>query len=317
MTCTATDSGGASAAASFDVVVHDTTPPVVTPPLDAVVVTGTLLPSTDTRIAQFVAVASAADLVGVALFQSNMPPLLPLGVHTITFTAIDAAGNVGAASATIELRAPVPGQPTPPATPPAARIPPANVVGLRARPLDGAVQLEWRAAANASRYVVTRSDRAGATNVSYDGRATTFVDRGLVNGEEYRYVVVSYDAAGLRSVGVAVVAVPVRPVLSSPKHGASLSRPPLLTWRSVSGARYYNLQLLRVSADGSSAKVLSVWPVKNRFQLRRTWRYAAKTQRLAAGTYEWFVWAGIGARAAEDYSPLLGWSRFTVKPATR
>ena len=316
VTCTATDSAGASAAASFDVVVHDTTPPVVTPPLDAVVVTGTLLPSTDTRLAQFVAVASAADLVGVALFQSNMPPLLPLGVHTITFTAIDAAGNVGAASATIELRAPVPGQPTPPATPPAARTPPANVVGLRARPLDGAVQLEWRAAANASRYVVTRSDRAGATNVSYDGRATTFVDRGLVNGEEYRYVVVSYDAAGLRSVGVAVVAVPVRPVLSSPKHGASLSRPPLLTWRSVPGARYYNLQLLRVSADGSSAKVLSVWPIKNRFQLRRTWRYAAKTQRLAAGTYEWFVWAGLGARAAENYSPLLGWSRFTVKPAT-
>ena len=317
VTCTATDSGGASATGSFDVVVHDTTPPVVTPPLDAVVVTGTLLSSTDARIAQFVAVASAADLVGVALFQSNMPPLLPLGVHTITFTAVDAAGNVGAASATIELRAPVPGQPTPPATPPAARIPPANVAALRARPLDGAVQLEWRGAANASRYVVTRSDRAGATSVAYDGRATTFVDRGLANGEEYRYVVVTYDAAGLRSVGVAVVAVPAPQVLSTPRHGAAVSRPPLLTWRRVPGATYYNAQLLRIAADGSSTKVLSVWPVKNRFQLRRTWRYAGKTQRLAAGTYEWFVWAGLGSRAAEKYSPLLGWSRFAVRPATR
>ena len=194
-------------------------------------------------------VVFAADLVGVALFQSNMPPLLPLGVHTITFTAVDAAGNVGAASATIELRAPVPGQPTPPPTPPAARVPPSNVAGLRARPLDGALQLEWRAATNASRYVVTRSDRAGASSVAYDGRATTFVDRGLVNGEEYRYVVVTYDAAGLRSVGVAVVAVPARPVLSTPRHGATISRPPLLTWRSVPGATYYNLQLLRISAE--------------------------------------------------------------------
>ena len=63
VTCTATDGGGASAAASFDVVVHDTTPPLVIPPLNAVVITDALLPSTDPRIAQFVAGAFAADLV--------------------------------------------------------------------------------------------------------------------------------------------------------------------------------------------------------------------------------------------------------------
>ena len=316
VTCTATDGGGASATASFDVVVRDTTPPVVIPPLDTVVVTDTLLSSADPRIARFVAAAFAADLVGVVRLESNVPAFLPLGVSAITFTATDAAGNVGAASAMIELRPPVAGQPAPPAAPPVARVPPANVAGLRARPLAGAVQLEWRAVANASRYVVARSDRAGASNLVYDGRATTFVDRGLVDGEEYRYVVVTYDAAGLRSVGVAVVAVPARPVLSAPKHGAAVSRPPLLTWRSVPRATYYNAQLLRIAADGSGTKVLSVWPVKNRFQLRRTWRYAGKTQRLAAGTYEWFVWAGLGARAAQNYT-LLGWSRFTVKPATR
>ena len=243
-----------------------------------------------------------------------MPAFLPLGVSAVTFTAIDAAGNVGTASATIELRLPWPGSPRRRAAPPVARVPPANVAGLRARPLAGAVQLEWRAAANASRYVVMRSDRAGASNVVYDGRATTFVDRGLFDGEEYRYVVVTYDAAGLRSVGVAVVAVPAQPVLSTPRHGAAVSRPPLLTWRSVQGATYYNAQLLRIAADGSSTKVLSVWPLKNRFQLSRTWRYAGKTQRLSAGTYEWFVWAGLGSRAAQNYSPLLGWSRFTLSP---
>ena len=316
VTCTATDGGGASATASFDVVVRDTTPPVVIPPLDTVVVTDTLLSSADPRIARFTAAASAADLVGVVRLESNMPAFLPLGVSTITFTAIDAAGNVGAASARIELRLPVAGQPAPPSAPPVARVPPANVAGLRARPLAGAVQLEWRAVANASRYVVTRSERAGASNVVYDGRATTFVDRGLVDGEEYRYVVVTYDAAGLRSVGVAVVAVPARPLLGAPKYGAAVSRPPLLTWRSVPRATYYNAQLLRIAADGSGTKVLSAWPVKNRFQLRKTWRYAGKSQRLAAGTYEWFVWAGLGARAAQNYT-LLGWSRFTVKPGTR
>lgn len=317
VSCTAVDGGGASSGASFQVVVRDTTPPIVTPPLDAVVVTDTPLSQSDPRVAQFLAGVSAADLVGVVRIESNAPPVFPLGVSTVTFTAVDAAGNVGAASATIEFRAPVPGQPQPPASPPAVRVPPANVADLRVRPLDGGASLEWRAAPTATRYVVTRSDRTGAARPVYDGRATTFVDRGLVNGQEYRYVVVSYDAAGLRSVGVAIVAVPVRPILVSPAHGAGVSRPPLLTWRRVSGASYYNVQLFRVSADGARTKLLSAWPLQTRLRLRKSWRYAGKSQRLTAGSYEWYVWAGFGARAAENYSPLLGWSRFNVRPATR
>jgi hypothetical protein len=318
VTCTAVDSGGAPAAGSFQVVVRDTTPPVVTPPLNAVIVTDTPLSLADPRVAQFLAGAVAVDLVGVVRLESNAPPIFPLGLSTVTFTAVDAAGNAGGASATIELRPPLPGQPLPPASPPpAVRVPPANVADLRVRPIDGGAWLEWRAAPRATRYVVNRSDRAGATRSVYDGPARSFIDRGLVNGQEYRYVVVSYDAAGLRSVGVAVVAVPARPILVSPAHGAGVSRPPLLTWRRVSGATYYNLQLLRVSADGARTKVLSTWPVRSRLQLRRTWRYGGKKQRLTAGTYEWYVWAGIGARAAETYSGLLGWSRFSVKPATR
>ena len=315
--CTAADGGGASATASFEVVVRDTTPPVVSPPLDAVIITDTPLSQGDQRIAQFVASGFAADLVGVVRFESNAPPVFPLGSSAVTFTAVDAAGNVGAASATIELRPPIPGQPQPPASPPpAVRVPPANVADLRVRPIDGAAWLEWRAVPTAARYVVTRSDRAGATRSVYDGRATSYIDRGLVNGEEYRYVVISYDAAGLRSIGVAVVAVPAVPVLVAPAHGASVSRPPLLTWRRVSAASYYNLQLFRVSADGARTKVLSTWPARTQFRLLRSWRYAGKSRRLAAGSYEWYVWAGFGARAAENYGPLLGWSRFIVRPAT-
>lgn len=318
VTCTATDGGGASSAASFVVVVQDTTAPVVTPPLDVVIVTDTPLSQADPRVAQFLAGAIAADLVGVVRLESNAPGVFPLGTSVVTFTAVDGAGNVGAASAAIEFRVPVAGQPPPAATPPpAVRVPPANVADLRVRSIDGGVWLEWRGAPTATRYVVTRFDRAGAASPVYDGRATSFIDRGLVNGEEYRYVVVSYDAAGLRSVGVAVVAVPDRPVLVSPGHGAGVSRPPLLTWRRVSGATYYNVQLFRVSASGARTKLLSTWPLQSRFQLRPTWRYGGKSQRLTAGTYEWYVWAGLGPRAAENYSGLLGWSRFSVKPATR
>ena len=317
VSCTATDGSGASAAASFEVVVQDTTPPVVTPPLDVVIVTDTLLSRTDPRVAQFLAGASAADLVGVVRLESNAPPIFPLGTSAVTFTAVDAAGNVGAASATIEFRAPVPGQSPPPAAaPPAPRVPPANVADLRARAIDGGVWLEWRPAATATRYVVTRSDRGGAASPVYDGQATAFIDRGLVNGAEYRYVVVSYDAAGLRSVGVAVSAVPALPVLVSPGHGSAVSRPPLLTWRRIPGATYYNVQLFRVSATGARTKILSAWPVQQRFRLARTWRYGGRAQRLAVGTYEWYLWAGLGPRAAENYSALLGWSRFVVRPAT-
>jgi hypothetical protein len=316
--CTATDSGGLEGSASFDVVVRDLTPPVVTPPRDVVVITDAPLPRGDARVAQFLAAASAADNVAVVALESNAPGVLPLGVTVVTFTALDRGGNTGVATATIELRPPAPGQPTPPvAPPPPARVPPKNVGELRVLPLDRAVRLEWRAAPNANRYVVTRSDRAGTTRQVYDGRATAVLDRGLVNGQEYRYVVVSYDAEGLRSVGVAVVAVPRRPVLLSPRYGAGVSRPPLLTWRAVARASYYNVQLFRVAADGTRNKVLTTWPLTRQLQLRRSWRYGGRTQRLTAGAYEWYVWAGFGARAAQNYGPLLGWSRFNVRPATR
>jgi hypothetical protein len=318
VTCTATDTGGLTGSASFDVVVRDLTAPVVTPPRDVVVITDAPLPREDARVAQFLTAASAADNVGVVTLQSDAPSVLPLGVTVVTFTALDVAGNVGVATATIELRPPAPGQPTPPAAPPPpARVPPANVGELRVLSLDRAVRLEWRAARSATRYVVIRSDRAGAAREVYDGRATALLDRGLVNGQEYRYVVVSYDADGLRSVGVAVVAVPRRPVLLSPRYGAGLSRPPVLTWRRVARASYYNLQLFRLAANGTRTKLMTVWPTRNRFQLQARWWYGRKRQRLTRGTYEWYLWAGFGRRAAQSYGPLLGWSRFTVRAAPR
>ena len=51
-----------------------------------------------------------------------------------------------------------------------------------------------------------------------------------MNGTEYRYVVVSEDAAGNQSTGVAIVAVPRQDRLRSPKNGARLRTAPKLVW---------------------------------------------------------------------------------------
>ena len=57
VTCTATDSGGATGTASFDVLVRDTTGPLVVSPRDYVVVTDTPLARDDPRVAVFLSAA--------------------------------------------------------------------------------------------------------------------------------------------------------------------------------------------------------------------------------------------------------------------
>ena len=67
------------------------------------------------------------------------------------------------------------------------------------------------------------------------------------------------------------------------------------------GAAYYNLQLFR---DGH--KVLSAWPEKTRFRLKRSWAYAGHGHKLAKGTYQWYVWPGYGARSDRRFGRLIG-----------
>ncbi|HEU6444794.1 MAG TPA: hypothetical protein VFL61_07055 [Gaiellaceae bacterium] len=95
--------------------------------------------------------------------------------------------------------------------------------------------------------------------------------------------------------------------LLAPRAGSRVTSPPLLAWRRVSRASFYNVQLYR-----GRVKVLSAWPTRTRLQLRARWRYLGREHRLSAGTYRWYVWPGFGRASAQRYGRLLGQSTFTV-----
>jgi hypothetical protein len=326
VTCTATDSQGATAQVSFHVTVVDTTPPSVTPPADitfaAASSAGT--PSSNATIAGFLGAAVATDVVDTSVtITTNAPATFPVGRTTVTFTARDDSGNTATATANVTVLSP--GSPPPPPPPPRDRTPPADVGKLTATAGDRLVRLGWTPPAkDFDHAVVLRalSDTASATTQVYSGKASSLVDRGLENGVEYRYTVIAYDAAGNRSAGAVAVATPHAAMLLAPKDGAKLSRkrPPMLRWRVYPGARYYNVQLFRVprsaiasAATAADVKVLSAWPNKTRLKLGKKWKYKGRRYGLAKGTYRWYVWPGLGARSAATYGPLLGQQTFVVR----
>jgi hypothetical protein len=95
VTVEATDDAGNSSETSVDITVQDTTPPVLTPPPDLLVVaTGEL---TDVDIG----VAMAEDLFGIASLENDAPALFPVGITVVTWTAID--GNNNQTQATQEV----------------------------------------------------------------------------------------------------------------------------------------------------------------------------------------------------------------------
>jgi hypothetical protein len=103
---TATDAAGNTGTASAVVTVTDQDKPVVTAPADVTVAAtdanGTS--ASDADITAFLGGATVTDNVGADLTVSNnAPSVLVLGATTVTFTATDAAGNVGNATAAITV----------------------------------------------------------------------------------------------------------------------------------------------------------------------------------------------------------------------
>ncbi len=96
--------------------------------------------------------------------------------------------------------------------------------------------------------------------------------------------------------------------LLRPRPGQQIAPtgPLTLRWIAVKRASYYNVQVIR------NGKILSVWPTRSRFQLRRTWVYKGHRYRLRPGVYHWYVWPGFGRFTAGDYGRLLGSSTFVV-----
>jgi HYR domain len=314
VTCSATDSHGNTGTASFTITVVDTTAPHLIPPGDYSVyaTTDSGISAGEGNAAAFLAGASASDVIDPHPTVTNdAPAFFAVGSTVVTFVARDASGNTTSAQATLTvLPMPPAGTTAPFLPPPADRQPPDDVTNLTATAGDHVVTLKWTkpTAADFAAVVVTRSLSTDTSLqvVRYRGTATTFADRTVENGREYRYVVTAVDNSGNSSRGVAVAARPKLAMLRSPKDGAKVALPPQLVWLGVVEASYYNVQLFR-----GRTKILSAWP-QTTLKLQRSWKYVGRRYSLARGTYTWFVWPGYGKRADAKYGALLGSSTFIV-----
>jgi hypothetical protein len=182
-----------------------------------------------------------------------------------------------------------------------------SVSGLTAKAGNRSVELTWAASADASRVEIVRTAGARALKATvYRGVGRTFTDTGLENGVRHRYEVTAYDAAENRASS-AVEALPQAPLLG-PAAGAKVSAPPLLAWKAVEGATYYNVQVWR------KRRVLSMWPSGTSLRLKQSWKYKGRRYHLSPGRYRWYVWPGLGRRAQERYGRLIGSSSFVVVP---
>ena len=189
-------------------------------------------------------------------------------------------------------------------------VPPAPAAAVHAAVGYQRLALSWTPAADTDHVVITRSTnvkQVTGTQV-YSGAAHRYHERKFDNGGYHRYTIVSYDKAGNASAP-AVVAVKPSALLLAPSDGAlvRVKRPPLLRWRSIPGARYYNVQLWR-----GSHKLLSAWPLKTRFKVSRAWTYQQHHFRLKPGRYTWYIWPSMRRLPAVAYGPLAGQSTFRV-----
>ena len=208
---------------------------------------------------------------------------------------------------------------------------PPQLSDLKAAAGDRTVALSWRAGADTESVEVVRSPGLGldpATSV-FRGLAPGFVDGRVENGVRYAYDVRAYDVAG-NATSQTTVGVPAakrpdgappgptaqaplgprargRPQLFGPAGVVRPGHPPLLRWTPVRGAGYYNIQLWR-----HGRKLLSAWPARPRYQLKRRWTFGGLSRRLEPGRYRWLIWPGFGPRSKGDYGRRIGPGVFRV-----
>jgi len=312
VTCTAKDSLGHVGQAAFTVTVEDTTPPELTVPADLSIQSATAIPVTDPTIAKFLSGAVATDIVDPKpKITVSAPSSFPVGTTSVTFTATDASGNSVSKVSKVTIGPDV--QNSGGST---DRVPPGNVTNVKATIGNLRVTITWNNSADSDHVNITRTSvttartalAAPAPKLVYSGKGTKYVDKGLTNSVQYRYVIVAVDKAGNRASGVAVIALAQRQTILSPASGAVVSRAPRIAWQKFKGASYYNLQLWL-----GSAKMLSVWPNVPAYQLKARWTYKNVSRALKPGTYTVYVWPGFGKLSAGKYGSLIGQSTFTFK----
>jgi hypothetical protein len=110
------------------------------------------------------------------------------------------------------------------------------------------------------------------------------------------------------TVSVAVVrAARGASALLFPVSGEPVPGPPVLQWRRVPRANFYNVQLYR-----NGRKIMTAWPAGPRLALRRSWRHNGRRIRLRPAVYTWYVWPAFGSKTVPRYGTLLGRSSFRV-----
>ena len=171
--------------------------------------------------------------------------------------------------------------------------------------------------------IVRTTKRLGVA-VTFGVTASDLVDGSIgarcspVSGARFRYgetmvTCTSADRHGnASSASFKVIVTRARTVkrstaLLAPLAGARVSAPPLLRWRAVPKAKFYNVQLYR-----KGRKILSLWPPRSRLKMTRSWQHGGRTFRLKAGVYTWYVWPGFGTVATPRFGKLLGQSSFRV-----
>jgi hypothetical protein len=171
-------------------------------------------------------------------------------------------------------------------------------------------QLSWRKSSDTRVVEVFRTPGRNGQGDSgiYRGTANGVKDSGLVVGRKYEYRVIAVDEAANRAeqkLGLVATGALLSP---TPGLQITMKSPPALAWARSKGATYYNIQLIY-----RGRKVLSAWPVRPSYQLRRTWLYKGRRYRLRPGVYRWYVWPGYGRISAARYAKRpLGSSSFVV-----
>ncbi|MDQ2969309.1 MAG: HYR domain-containing protein, partial [Actinomycetota bacterium] len=330
VTCSTNDGRGNAATATFKVKVVDTTPPTLIPPGDTSVyaTTETGSPDSDGPIKAFIFGSHVGDIADAnPIVSADNPQFFGVGTTVVKFTAVDASGNKASASAKLTvLPKPAPGTTPPPLPPPSDNKPPGPVVNLQAKGGDGRATFKWTNPTDSDfdHTEITRTTSlsfkaVGVGTVVYSGKGTTFTDKGLQNGVEYRYVIASVDKIGNKAAGVPIVVVPKRAFLKTPADGARLKQiPKQFVWVADPKASYYNLQLylggtlLFQSTAAEAKKILSTWTTTPSFVLASPWKWEGRTYTMTKGVYTWYVWPGFGAREAAKYGPLMGSATFQV-----
>ncbi|MFY9299754.1 MAG: HYR domain-containing protein, partial [Candidatus Nitrosotenuis sp.] len=98
VTWTATDTSGNTSTATQVVSIVDTTAPTITPP-ESIAIEATSQSGTSVLIGE----ATAFDVIGVESITNDSPQVFGLGATTVTWSAVDTAGNVATATQTVTV----------------------------------------------------------------------------------------------------------------------------------------------------------------------------------------------------------------------